>query len=55
MCIRDRISGVSEKVLTTLATGPDPFPVAVNSRTNVVFVGLRSNNALVKIDDTFGE
>ena len=49
------ISGNSEKVLTTTATGPDPFPVAVNSRTNVIFVGLRSKNALVKIDDTFGE
>lgn len=49
------ISGSSEKVLTTLATGPDPFPVAVNTRTNVVFVGLRSNNALVKFEDTFGE
>lgn len=49
------ISGSSEKVVATTATGPDPFPVAVNSRTNVVFVGLRTKNALVKIDDTFGE
>lgn len=49
------ISGNQEKVLTTLAVGADPFPIAVNTKTNVVFVGLRSGDALVKIDDSFGE
>jgi uncharacterized repeat protein (TIGR01451 family) len=49
------ISGASETVLATVPTGPDPFPVAVNARTNVIFVGLRSPDALVKINDTFGE
>ncbi len=49
------ISGSNEKVIATITTGTDPFPVAVNSKTNTVFIGLRSNNALVKIDDTFGE
>ena len=49
------ISGNQEKVLTTLAVGADPFPIAVNTKTNVVFIGLRSGDALVKIDDSFGE
>ncbi|MEZ4863381.1 MAG: hypothetical protein R3C14_18835 [Caldilineaceae bacterium] len=49
------ISGNAEKVLTTTTTGPDPFPIAVNSRTGVIFIGLRSANALVKLEDTFGE
>lgn len=49
------ISGSSETVLATPITGPDPFPVAINTRTNTVFIGLRSNNALVKIEDAFGE
>ncbi len=49
------ISGSSERVIATIATGADPFPVAVNSQTNTVFIGLRGNNALVKIEDAFGE
>ena len=49
------INASSETVMTTSNVGTDPFPVAVNSRTNVVFVGLRSKNALIKIDDTFGQ
>ncbi|MCB0187226.1 MAG: hypothetical protein KDE31_23325 [Caldilineaceae bacterium] len=47
------ISGSQQRVLTTIAIGTDPFPVAVNPLTNVVFVGLRSANALVKVNDTF--
>jgi hypothetical protein len=49
------INGNSETVLTTTAIGADPFPVAINTRTNVLFVGLRSKNALIKIDDSFGQ
>jgi uncharacterized repeat protein (TIGR01451 family) len=49
------INGNSETVLTTTAVGADPFPVAINTRTNVLFVGLRSKNALIKIDDSFGQ
>ncbi|MBX3011905.1 MAG: DUF11 domain-containing protein [Caldilineaceae bacterium] len=49
------ISGQRERVLTTITIGSDPFPVAVNSRTNLVFIGLRSGNALIKLADTFGE
>lgn len=47
------IAAAQQRVIATVATGTDPFPVAVNPVTNVVFVGLRSQNALVKIDDTF--
>lgn len=49
------INGNSETVLATTGVGTDPFSMAVNTRTNVVFVGLRSKNALIKIDDTFGQ
>ena len=49
------ISGSSESVIATVITGADPFPIAVNATTNMVFVGLRGNNALVKLADNFGE
>lgn len=49
------INGSQQRVIATVATGSDPFPVAVNPTTGVVLVGLRSENALVKIDDTFGQ
>ncbi|HRW09886.1 MAG TPA: hypothetical protein P5121_32515, partial [Caldilineaceae bacterium] len=45
------ISGNEQRVIATLDIGTDPFPVAVNPLTNVVFVGLRSENALVKVND----
>lgn len=47
------ISGSQQRVIATITIGTDPFPVAVNPLTNVVFVGLRSENALVKVKDTF--
>jgi len=47
------ISGSQQRVIATLPIGTDPFPVAVNPVTNVIFVGLRSENALVKVTDTF--
>ena len=47
------LDAAQQRVIATVPTGVDPFPVAVNPVTNVVFVGLRSQNALVKIDDTF--
>ncbi len=47
------ISASQQRVIATVATGLDPFPVAVNPVTNIVFVGLRSQNTLVKLDDTF--
>lgn len=48
------IDGPQQRVIATVATGTDPFAVAVNPQTNVVFVTLRAGNALVKFDDTFG-
>jgi len=48
------ISGAQQRLIATVAIGTDPFPVAVNPVTNVVFVGLRNQNALVKLDDSFG-
>lgn len=49
------ISGSSDKVIATVPTGADPFPIAINPVTNVVFIGLRNSDALVKIEDVFGE
>ena len=47
------ISGSQQRVIATLAIGTDPFSVAVNPLTNVVFVGLRSENVLIKVKDGF--
>ncbi len=47
------INGPLQRVIATVASGSDPFAVAVNPASGVVFVGLREGNALVKIDDDF--
>jgi uncharacterized repeat protein (TIGR01451 family) len=45
------IDGDSNGVINTIGLGEDPFPIAVDSQRNVVYVGLRSSARIVVIRD----
>lgn len=47
------VDGSTPAVLATVGLGNDPFAVAVNSRTDTVFVGLRESGNLVKVEDNY--
>jgi YVTN family beta-propeller protein len=47
------IDGVTLGVVGTVVLGDDPFAVAINSRINEVYIGLRSPGRLIKLEDTY--
>ena len=47
------INGSSNQVVATLATGPDPFKIAINLITRMVYVALRGVNRLAFFQDIY--
>lgn len=47
------IDGERDRLVDTIVLGEDPFPIAINAKTNTVFVGLRRSGRIIKIEDSY--
>jgi hypothetical protein len=47
------LDGFNSSTLATVDLGADPFAIAINGSTNMVFVGLRSSGNLVTVPDKY--
>jgi YVTN family beta-propeller protein len=47
------VSGVSDAVIATVATGDDPFGVSVDPLRRIVYVGNRTGGSVIAIEDNF--